>query len=44
MTMFLPNSDVRPTGVEPAEFLESPALPDITNESSSSNDDEAERG
>jgi hypothetical protein len=27
MTMYLPNHDVRPTGVEAGEFLESPTSP-----------------
>jgi hypothetical protein len=27
MTMYLPNEDVRPTGYEAGEFLESPTLP-----------------
>jgi hypothetical protein len=26
MTMYLPNPDVRPTGYEPAEFIEAPAM------------------
>jgi hypothetical protein len=27
MTMYLPNSDIRPTGYEPAEFIEPPTIP-----------------
>jgi hypothetical protein len=29
MTMYLPNSDLRPTGSEPAEFIEAPPIADI---------------
>ena len=27
MTMYLPNDDIRPTGLEPAEFIEPPEIP-----------------
>ncbi len=31
MTMYLPNPDLRPTGFEPGEFIESPSMADDTS-------------
>jgi hypothetical protein len=44
MTMYLPNHDVRPTGYEAGEFLESPTVPPVAepNPSTPEGDDEDE--
>ncbi len=42
MTMYLPNGDIRPTGYEPAEFIEPPTIPIPFEEAPSQPDDQLE--